>query len=55
MTTKPENTQQQADDEVLESNTQTVTGELSDAQLERVAAGSTPTSRAPSNPKITLN
>jgi len=55
MTTKPENTQQQGDDEVLEFGAQTAIGELSDAQLERVAAGSTPTNRVPSSPKINLN
>lgn len=47
MTTKTDHTQPQMEDETLDAGIQAATGELSDAQLERVAAGSSPTIRGP--------
>lgn len=47
MTKKSESFQQQVDDETLDANVDAATGELSDAQLERVAAGTSAQCRAP--------
>jgi len=47
MTTKPENIQQQNHDHSLDSDTLSAAGELSDAQLERVAAGTSSQCQTP--------